>query len=105
MTRLAIVIPTWNRAEMLAETLGSLGRQTHPIDRVIVVDNGSTDDTAKVARQAGTQAEFVAGPEDAGEWLAREARGGDVILLKASRGGKLEKALETWKARRDGGEK
>jgi len=25
-----------------------------------------------------------------------------VVLLKASRGVKLEKALETWKARRDG---
>jgi len=49
------------------------------------------------ARQAGTRAEFVAGPEEAGEWLAREARDGDVVLLKASRGVKLEKALETWK--------
>jgi len=43
------------------------------------------------------QAEFVATPEQAGEWLAREARDGDVVLLKASRGVKLEKALETWK--------
>jgi UDP-N-acetylmuramoyl-tripeptide--D-alanyl-D-alanine ligase len=43
-------------------------------------------------------AEFVATPEAAGEWLAREARDGDVVLLKASRGVKLEKALETWKA-------
>ena len=54
------------------------------------------------ARQAGVAAEFVAASEDAGEWLAREARGGDVVLLKGSRGVKLEKALEVWKARRDG---
>ncbi len=55
------------------------------------------------ARKSGTRAEFVAGPEEAGEWLAREARDGDVVLLKASRGVKLEKALETWKARRESG--
>ena len=53
------------------------------------------------AKQAGTRAEFVATPEEAGEWLARETRDGDVVLLKASRGVKLERALETWKARRD----
>jgi UDP-N-acetylmuramoyl-tripeptide--D-alanyl-D-alanine ligase len=54
------------------------------------------------ASQLGTRAEFIATPEEAGEWLAREARDGDVVLLKASRGVKLEKALEIWKARRDG---
>jgi UDP-N-acetylmuramoyl-tripeptide--D-alanyl-D-alanine ligase len=54
------------------------------------------------ANQAGGRAEFVASPEEAGEWLAREARDGDVVLLKASRGVKLEKALEVWKTRRDG---
>ena len=52
------------------------------------------------AKQAGIRAEFVLDSEQAGEWLAREARDGDVVLLKASRGVKLEKALETWKARR-----
>jgi len=51
----------------------------------------------EAAREAGMKAEFVATPEEAGEWLARETRGGDVVLLKASRGVKLEKALETWK--------
>jgi len=50
----------------------------------------------EAAREAGMQAEFVATPEEAGEWLARETREGDVVLLKASRGVKLEKALETW---------
>ena len=44
------------------------------------------------------RAEFVATPEEAGEWLARETRDGDVVLLKASRGVKLEKALEKWQS-------
>ena len=51
------------------------------------------------ATEAGTQAVFIATPEEAGEWLARETRGGDVVLLKASRGVKLEKALDVWKAK------
>src|SRR5580698_2858311 len=33
--------------------------------------------------------------------LAQEGRDGDLVLLKASRGVKLEKALESWKARRE----
>jgi UDP-N-acetylmuramoyl-tripeptide--D-alanyl-D-alanine ligase len=49
------------------------------------------------AGSAGTKSKFVATPEEAGEWLAREATDGDVVLLKASRGVKLEKALETWR--------
>src|SRR5580658_923031 len=48
------------------------------------------------ACEAGMTAKFVATPEEAGEWLAHEARDGDVVLLKASRGVKLERALETW---------
>jgi UDP-N-acetylmuramoyl-tripeptide--D-alanyl-D-alanine ligase len=55
------------------------------------------------AKRAGVRTEFVATSEDAGEWLAREARDGDVILLKASRGVKLEQALEVWKTRREAG--
>jgi GT2 family glycosyltransferase len=55
MAGVAIVIPTWNRAALLAEALENLGRQTYPIDRVIVVDNGSTDDSAIVAARAGAQ--------------------------------------------------
>ncbi len=51
----------------------------------------------EAARARGMAAEFVATPEQAGEWLARETREGDVVLLKASRGVKLEKALEKWR--------
>ena len=41
------------------------------------------------AKAAGKRAEFVATPEEAGEWLARETRDGDVVLLKASRGSEV----------------
>jgi UDP-N-acetylmuramoyl-tripeptide--D-alanyl-D-alanine ligase len=59
---------------------------------------GQAQQMVEAAHQAGMKAEFVATPEEAGEWLARETRDGDVVLLKASRGVKLEQALETWKS-------
>ena len=64
---------------------------------VLLGVRGSAEAMVDAARKAGIRAEFVATPEEAGEWLAREARDGDLVLLKASRGVKLEKALETWK--------
>jgi len=33
----------------------------------------------EAAKQAGALAEFVTTPEEAGEWLARETRDGDVV--------------------------
>lgn len=61
---------------------------------------GLAQPMVEAAGEAGLKAEFVATPEEAGEWLAHETREGDVVLLKASRGVKLEKALETWQRRR-----
>jgi UDP-N-acetylmuramoyl-tripeptide--D-alanyl-D-alanine ligase len=89
--------------------LGPMGEEMHraagqhvaakKID-VLVGVRGLAQAMIESAQQAGARAEFVATPEEAGEWLARETHDGDVVLLKASRGVKLEKALEAWKARR-----
>jgi UDP-N-acetylmuramoyl-tripeptide--D-alanyl-D-alanine ligase len=54
------------------------------------------------ASSAGIEAIFIATPEETGEWLARETRDGDAVLLKASRGVRLEKAIDVWKARISG---
>jgi len=48
------------------------------------------------ATSANLTAEFVAAPEEAGEWLKRNVRAGDLVLLKASRGVRLERALDVW---------
>jgi glycosyltransferase involved in cell wall biosynthesis len=55
-TRLAdvsVVIPAYNAAAFLAETLASVFAQTLAPSEIIVVDDGSTDDTARVARELG----------------------------------------------------
>ena len=43
------VIVAYNRRDLLAETLDALAGQTRALDRVVVVDNASTDDSAAVA--------------------------------------------------------
>jgi len=60
---------------------------------------GLAQSMVEAAKAGGIRSEFVTTPEEAGEWLARETRDGDVVLLKASRGVKLEKALEKWQER------
>jgi UDP-N-acetylmuramoyl-tripeptide--D-alanyl-D-alanine ligase len=69
------------------------------IDRLLGV-KAQAQLIVEAACQAGMHADFVATPEEAGEWLARETRDGDVVLLKASRGVKLERALEKWQSQR-----
>jgi UDP-N-acetylmuramoyl-tripeptide--D-alanyl-D-alanine ligase len=51
----------------------------------------------EAATVAGTVAIFFETPELAGAWLRDNLRPGDVVLLKASRGVRLERALELLK--------
>lgn len=62
---------------------------------ILIGVRGLAQPMVEAAAGGGIRAEFVATPEEAGEWLLRETRDGDVVLLKASRGVKLERALET----------
>jgi UDP-N-acetylmuramoyl-tripeptide--D-alanyl-D-alanine ligase len=52
------------------------------------------------AAASGVAAEFVETPEEAGEWLVRNLREGDAVLLKGSRGVGLERALVVFDAKR-----
>jgi UDP-N-acetylmuramoyl-tripeptide--D-alanyl-D-alanine ligase len=87
--------------------LGATGEQLHrdcgryiagkKLDFLLGV-RGLAKPLVEAAVAAGMKAEFVATPAEAGNWLASNTQDGDVVLLKASRGVKLEKALEVWKA-------
>jgi glycosyltransferase involved in cell wall biosynthesis len=47
---LTVVVPAYQAAEVLPACLASIAAQTRPPDEVIVVDDGSSDGTAEVAR-------------------------------------------------------
>ena len=56
----AAVIVTHNRVELLKGSLGIVCSQTHPVDKVIVVDNGADDAVrALVEETAGDRAVYV----------------------------------------------
>ncbi|BDV31229.1 glycosyltransferase family 2 protein [Microbacterium terricola] len=55
MPALSVVIPSYNDAAMLRSCLDALAVQTRAVDEIVVVDNGSTDATAAVARAAGAR--------------------------------------------------
>jgi len=80
------VVVTRNRRELLAECLGAVLAQTHPPDRVVVVDNVSSDGTPDMVRECfpdvdlellerndgaagGFHEGIRAGMERGGEWL------------------------------------
>ncbi|WP_263357920.1 glycosyltransferase family 2 protein [Acidicapsa ligni] len=80
----SVIIPTYNRATYIRECIDSVLNQTHPRLEVIVVDDGSTDDTATVLREYGNRIRFLT-QKNAGPAIARN-RGialatGDIIAF------------------------
>jgi len=61
---------------------------------ILIGVRGAASFIVEGAAAGGVFAKFVHEPEEAGDWLANNLQRGDVVLLKASRGVKLERALE-----------
>jgi glycosyltransferase involved in cell wall biosynthesis len=53
MSGVTVVIPCYNAARFLAETLSSVSAQTMPIEETVVVDDGSSDSAFSIAHSAG----------------------------------------------------
>jgi glycosyltransferase involved in cell wall biosynthesis len=84
MAQVCVIIPTYNRAAMVSEAVASVLAQTWPDFELLVVDDGSTDDTAAALapyasrlrllrreRRGGVSAARNAGIKaSCGEWLA-----------------------------------
>jgi UDP-N-acetylmuramoyl-tripeptide--D-alanyl-D-alanine ligase len=60
---------------------------------VVVGVRGDANALVDGMREGGGMAEFVASAEAAGSWMRENLREGDVVLLKGSRGVRLERAL------------
>lgn len=67
----SILIPCYNAAPWLAQTLESALAQTWPHQEIIVVDDGSTDDSASIARTYASHAVRLVTQENRGAAAAR----------------------------------
>ncbi len=62
---------------------------------VVVGVRGNARHIVDAAQQGGAEALFMDTPEAAGEWLRENLKPGDAVLLKGSRGVRLERVLES----------
>jgi len=83
----SVIIPAYNAAPYLSDAIDSVLSQTRPADEIIVVDDGSTDDTVTVARRYGDRILLLQqpnrGPAAARNLGLAHARGEYVAFLDA----------------------
>ena len=70
--RFSVIIPAFNAATTLTRAIDSVRAQSWPVHEIIVVDDGSTDDTANVARRFGDAVRLIR-QRNSGVSVARNA--------------------------------
>ncbi len=106
--RVSCIVPVFNGERFLAEALDSILLQTRPPDEIIVVDDGSTDDTGRIARGLGQAIRYMR-QDNAGPAAARNTgvaiAGGDFMAFLDADDlwlpTKLERQLARFEARPD----
>ncbi|MBP1990983.1 glycosyltransferase [Paenibacillus eucommiae] len=81
----SVIIPTYNRERFIGKTIKSVLQQTCTDYEIIVVDDGSTDHTAKIINSFGSQVRYVyqknSGPSVARNTGIRLAKGKYIAFL------------------------
>ncbi|MCB1876753.1 MAG: glycosyltransferase family 2 protein [Chromatiales bacterium] len=98
---ISAVVPSYNNAPYLPAAIGSIRSQVPAVSEIIVVDDGSTDDTARVIAQLGDGIRYLrqdnSGPSAARNRGLAQARGDWIAFLDADdqwTQDKLEKQLK-----------
>ncbi len=83
MSTISVVIPAYNAARYLGEALASVEAQRRPAHEIIVVDDGSTDDTRSIAAAHGARCIQTGGNRgpSRGRNLGVQAAVGDVVAF------------------------
>ena len=106
----SVIIPTYNRAQYICEAVDSVLAQTYRNIEVIVVDDGSTDNTEEILRQYDSKIKYVfqnnAGPSAARNNGIKQARGDLLAFLDSDDiwlPEKLERQVQLMKQSRNTG--
>jgi len=85
---ISVVVVTYNQEKFLTKSLKSVFRQTRKPDEVIIVDNGSSDDTGRIVKDYKSRITYIRNNKNQGAVRAfnqglTAASGDYVILLSA----------------------
>jgi len=87
MTKISIIIPTYNYAQYICEAIESVLNQTYKDFEIIVVDDGSTDNTKEVIKPYLNKIKYIyqqnSGPSSARNRGIKEAKGEYIAFLDA----------------------
>ncbi len=87
MVKVSVIIPAYNRGHFIAETIDSALAQTYQDYEIIVVDDGSTDNTKEAVEHYGNKVRYFyqenRGQAAAQNFAARQAKGEYLALLDA----------------------
>jgi glycosyltransferase involved in cell wall biosynthesis len=79
MPKVSVIIPTYNRGSFIGSTIESILNQTYKDFEVIVIDDGSTDDTEERVKVFGKKVRYIyqenSGPSAARNNAIRNAKG------------------------------
>ncbi len=103
MQKVSVVIPTYNYGRFIGEAIESVLGQTFPVFEIIVVDDGSTDNTEEIVAKFGDKVKYIK-QKNGGVGLARNtgvknSSGEFIAFLDADDRWlpqKVERQMELW---------
>ncbi|MBI5429088.1 MAG: glycoside hydrolase family 99-like domain-containing protein [Nitrosomonadales bacterium] len=88
--RISVVVPNYNYAKLIGDRLDSIRHQTYPVYELIVLDDASSDDSAKVIQKyfdrTGYEARLIVNEQNSGSVFRQWKKGaalckGDLIWI------------------------
>lgn len=106
MEKISVIIPTFNRSDKIEKSVRSVLDQTYPHLEIIIIDDGSKDDTEEVVKSINDERiRYIKNKQNEGASMARnmgvEYASASLIAFQDSddvwRKDKLQKQMEYWK--------
>jgi len=85
--KISAIIPAYNSQDFILDAIQSIQNQTHPVDEIIVIDDGSTDSTQQIIQSQTSNIKYIhqenQGPSAARNTGIKAAQGNWIAFLDA----------------------